>query len=235
MKAILFDVFGTVVDWRSSLIAQFAELARETGQAIPGGILADQWRGDYAPSMDRVRRGELPWTVLDDLHRQSLDRLLAKHGLDFDEAQRQRINRFWHRLEPWPDSVAGLTALRRHYTVGSLTNGNLSLMLEVARHAGLPWHLLLCADLFRHYKPDREVYLGACALLRLPPHEVMLCAAHNADLAAAQALGLNTAFIPRPGEYGPTQSNDLCAEGDWDYVAEDILDLAIRLQTGDCG
>jgi 2-haloacid dehalogenase len=235
MKAILFDVFGTVVDWRSSLIAQFAELARETGQAIPGGILADQWRGDYAPSMDRVRRGELPWTVLDDLHRQSLDRLLAKHGLDFDEAQRQRINRFWHRLEPWPDSVAGLTALRRHYTVGSLTNGNLSLMLEVARHAGLPWHLLLCADLFRHYKPDREVYLGACALLRLPPHEVMLCAAHNADLAAAQALGLNTAFIPRPGEYGPTQSKDLCAEGDWDYVAEDILDLAIRLQTGDCG
>lgn len=233
MKAIVFDVFGTVVDWRSSLIAQFAELARETGQAIPGEILADEWRGHYAPSMDRVRRGELPWTVLDDLHRQSLDRLIETHGLAFDEAQRQRINRFWHRLEPWPDSVAGLNALRRHYIVGSLTNGNLSLMLDVARHAELPWNVLFCADLFRHYKPDREVYLGACDLLGLPPEDVMLCAAHNSDLSAAQALGLKTAFIPRPHEYGPRQTRDLQAEGDWDYVAKDILDLAIRLRSGD--
>lgn len=231
MRAILFDVFGTVVDWRSSLVAQFRALSQELGRDLPGEMLADQWRGHYASSMDRVRTGELPWTVLDDLHRASLRALLAQHGLHLDEGLVERINRFWHRLDPWPDTVAGLHRLKQRFVIGTLTNGNLALMVDVARHAGLPWDVLFCADLFRHYKPDPEVYLGACRLLGLPPGEVMLCAAHNYDLRAARALGFRTAFIPRPQEYGPAQRKDRVAEEDWDVVADDLVDLDRRLRT----
>ena len=231
MRAILFDVFGTVVDWRSSLIAQFQALSAELGRELPGEMLADQWRGHYAPSMDRVRTGELPWTILDDLHRTSLGALLAQHGLDLDAALVERINRFWHRLEPWPDAVNGLHRLKERFVIGTLTNGNLALMVDVARHAGLPWDVLFCADLFQHYKPDPQVYLGACRLLGLPPSEVMLCAAHNYDLRAARALGFRTAFIPRPTEYGPAQCKDLDAEEDWDLIAGDLEDLGRRLVT----
>jgi 2-haloacid dehalogenase len=229
MRAILFDVFGTVVDWRSSLVAQFRALSAELGRELPGEMLADQWRGHYAPSMDRVRTGELPWTILDDLHRTSLRALLAQHGLDLDAALVERVNRFWHRLEPWPDAVNGLHRLKERFVIGTLTNGNLALMVDVARHAGLPWDVLFCADLFQHYKPDPQVYLGACRLLGLPPSEVMLCAAHNYDLRAARALGFRTAFIPRPTEYGPAQRKDLDAEEDWDLIAGDLEDLGRRL------
>ncbi|SDM47049.1 2-haloacid dehalogenase [Franzmannia pantelleriensis] len=229
MKAIVFDVFGTIVDWRSSLIEQFRQLAMELGIDIPGETLADQWRGHYGPSMDRVRKGELPWTGLDDLHRESLVELLGQHGLTFDAATIERINLFWHRLTPWPDAVPGLQWLKQQYIIATLTNGNLSLMVDVARHAQLPWDMVFCAELFQHYKPDPEVYLGACRLLRLPPEEVMLCAAHNYDLHAARALGMKTAFIPRPTEYGPRQDKDLQAEGDWDLVAEDLVALSGRL------
>ena len=229
MRAILFDVFGTVVDLRSSLVAQFRALSAELGRELPGEMLAGQWRGHYAPSMDRVRTGELPWTILDDLHRTSLRALLAQHGLDLDAALVERVNRFWHRLEPWPDAVNGLHRLKERFVIGTLTNGNLALMVDVARHAGLPWDVLFCADLFQHYKPDPQVYLGACRLLGLPPSEVMLCAAHNYDLRAARALGFRTAFIPRPTEYGPAQRKDLDAEEDWDLIAGDLEDLGRRL------
>lgn len=226
MKAIVFDVFGTIVDWRSSLIKQFNELEKELGIELPSEVLADQWRQLYAPSMDRVRKGEIPWTVLDDLHRESLVRLLNQHGIALDEATIDRVNYFWHQLEPWPDVPHGLQRLKEHTIIATLTNGNVSLMVDVARHAKLPWDMIFCAELFEHYKPDSEVYLGACRLLRLPPEEVMLCAAHNADLRAARALGMKTAFIPRRTEYGPQQSKDLEAEEAWDFVAEDLVALS---------
>ncbi|ELY21148.1 haloacid dehalogenase type II [Vreelandella titanicae] len=229
MKAIVFDVFGTIVDWRSSLIHQFNELEKELGIELPSEVLADQWRQLYAPSMDRVRRGEIPWTVLDDLHRESLVKLLNQHGIALDEATIDRVNYFWHQLEPWPDVPHGLQRLKEHTIIATLTNGNLSLMVDVARHAKLPWDMIFCAELFEHYKPDSEVYLGACRLLRLPPEEVMLCAAHNADLRAARELGMKTAFIPRRTEYGPQQDKDLEAEEAWDFVAEDLVALSERL------
>lgn len=229
MKAIVFDVFGTIVDWRSSLINQFNELEKELGIELPSEVLADQWRQLYAPSMDRVRRGEIPWTVLDDLHRESLVKLLNQLGIALDEATIDRVNYFWHQLEPWPDVPHGLQRLKEHTIIATLTNGNVSLMVDVARHAKLPWDMIFCAELFEHYKPDPEVYLGACRLLRLPPEEVMLCAAHNSDLRAARALGMKTAFIPRRTEYGPQQSKDLEAEEAWDFVAEDLVALSERL------
>ncbi|MCE7518217.1 haloacid dehalogenase type II [Vreelandella titanicae] len=229
MKAIVFDVFGTIVDWRSSLIHQFNELEKELGIELPSEVLADQWRQLYAPFMDRVRRGEIPWTVLDDLHRESLVKLLNQHEIALDKATIDRVNHFWHQLEPWPDVQNGLQRLKEHYIIGTLTNGNLSLMVDVARYAKLPWDMIFCAELFQHYKPDTEVYLGACRLLRLPPEEVMLCAAHNADLRAARALGMKTAFIPRRTEYGPQQSKDVEAEEAWDFVAEDLVALSESL------
>ena len=212
MRAILFDVFGTLVDWRSSLIEQFQALERELGGTLPCVELTDRWRQQYKPAMDRVRNGQAPWQHLDQLHRQSLEALAGEFGLALDEALLQRITGFWHRLRPWPDTLAGMHALKADYWLAALSNGNTALMLDVARHAGLPWDMLLCADLFGHYKPDPQVYLGACRLLDLPPQEVMLCAAHNYDLKAARALGLKTAFIARPLEYGPGQSQDLAAE-----------------------
>ena len=229
MKAIVFDVFGTIVDWRSSLIHQFNELEKEQGIELPSEALADQWRQLYAPSMDRVRRGEIPWTVLDELHRESLVKLFDQQGIALDEATIDRVNHFWHQLDPWPDVPLGLQRLKEHGIIATLTNGNVSLMVDVARHAKLPWDMIFCAELFEHYKPDSEVYLGACRLLRLPPEEVMLCAAHNADLRAARALGMKTAFIPRRTEYGPQQRNDLEAEEAWDFVAEDLVALSERL------
>lgn len=229
MKAIVFDVFGTIVDWRSSLIKQFNELEKELGVELPSEVLTDQWRHQYAPSMNRVRQGEIPWMGLDDLHRESLVKLLNQHGIALDEAIIDRINLFWHRLAPWSDVQRGLQQLKEHYIIATLTNGNLSLMVDVARHAKLPWDMIFCAELFQHYKPDAEVYIGACRLLRLPPEEVMLCAAHNYDLGAARALGMKTAFIPRRTEYGPQQDKDLEAEQAWDFVAEDLVALSERL------
>ncbi|QNI02267.1 haloacid dehalogenase type II [Halomonas sp. SH5A2] len=229
MKAIVFDVFGTIVDWRSSLINQFRALEQELGIELPGEALTDQWRQHYAPSMDRVRKGEIPWTGLDDLHRESLVKLLKQHGVTLDEATIDRVNHFWHQLEPWPDVQPGLQRLKEQYIIATLTNGNISLMVDVARYAELPWDMVFSAELFQHYKPDPEVYLGACHLLRLPPEEVMLCAAHNSDLRAARALGMKTAFIPRRTEYGPQQRKDLEAEEAWDVVAEDLVALSERL------
>ncbi|MBT2785521.1 MULTISPECIES: haloacid dehalogenase type II [unclassified Halomonas] len=229
MKAIVFDVFGTIVDWRSSLINQFRALEKELGIELPGEALTDQWRQHYASSMDRVRKGEIPWTGLDDLHRESLVKLLKQHGITLDEATIDRVNHFWHQLDPWPDVQRGLQQLKEHYIIATLTNGNLSLMVDVARYAKLPWDMVFCAELFQHYKPDPEVYLGACRLLRLPPEEVMLCAAHNYDLGAARALGMKTAFIPRRTEYGPEQRKDLAAEQAWDVVAEDLVALSKSL------
>ena len=230
VKALTFDVFGTVVDWRSSIIKEGEALGARKGLKIDWVAFADAWRGGYAPAMDRVRSGALPWTKIDALHRMTLDRLLAEFGIQgLDEAERDQFNRAWHRLAPWPDSVAGLTRLRRRYVLATLSNGNVSLLTNMAKAAGLPWDCILSAELCRHYKPDPETYQMAVELLSLQPHEVMLVAAHNSDLVAAAAQGLRTAFIARPTEYGPNQTKDLRAEHDFDVVARDLGDLADQI------
>ncbi len=230
IKAILFDTFGTVVDWRGSLIAELGDWGAARGLAADWAGLVDDWRAAYGPSMDRVRRGDLPWTKLDDLHRASLDTLLPRFGLDaLDEAARGHLTLAWHRLRPWPDSVPGLTRLKRRFIIGPLSNGNVALLLNMAKSAGLPWDMICAAELFHHYKPDPETYLGAASLLGLEPAEVMMAAAHNGDLAAARRCGLRTAFFPRPTEYGPRQVRDYAADSDWDVVASDIMDLATQL------
>jgi 2-haloacid dehalogenase len=230
VKALLFDTFGTVVDWRSSLIGELSAWGDRRGLSVDWPGLVDAWRGAYAPSMDRVRRGELPWMNLDALHRQSLDTLAPQFGLvGLDDSTMDWLVKGWHRLRPWPDSVPGLTRLKPRYILSPLSNGNVALLTNMAKHVGLPWDLILCAEVFRHYKPDPETYLGAADLLGLRPDQVMLCAAHNNDLAAARSHGLRTAFIARPTEYGPHQSRDFGPESDWDYAVGSIDALADAL------
>lgn len=230
VKAILFDTFGTVVDWRGSLIADLTAWSASRGITADWPTLVDEWRAAYAPSMDRVRRGELPWTILDDLHRASLERLVARFAITgLTEADLDHINRGWHRLKPWPDAIPGLTRLRRRYVIGPLSNGNVALLVNMAKAAGIPWDMVCSTELFGHYKPDPETYLGAARILGLAPAEVMMAAAHNNDLAAARACGLRTAFFPRPAEYGPRQVRDLAADSDWDIVAANIEDMATQL------
>jgi len=230
VKALVFDVFGTVVDWRASVGRQVEALARQKGARVDGAAFADAWRAQYAPSMNRVRTGELPWTKLDDLHRMVLDRILPEFELaGLSEAETAVLNRAWHRLEPWPDVVAGLTRLKKRFIIAPLSNGNIALMTNLARHAGLPWDCILGAELVRHYKPDREVYESAAALLGLTLPEVMMVAAHLGDLRAAKAVGLRTAFVVRPREFGPTRTPDLQPDGSVDVSARDFEDLARQL------
>lgn len=230
VKAILFDTFGSVVDWRTSLIEDLSGWAAGRGIAADWAGLVDAWRAAYAPSMDRVRKGLEPWTKLDDLHRATLVRLVAEHGITgLSPADLDHINLGWHRLRPWPDSVPGLTRLRTRYIIGPLSNGNVALLVNMAKAAGLPWDMVCAAELFRHYKPDPETYLGAAALLGLRPEQVMMAAAHNGDLRAARGCGLKTAFFARPTEYGPHQSRDFAADEAWDVVAADIGDLASQM------
>ncbi len=230
LHAILFDTFGTVVDWRTSLIAELGAFGAERGIAADWTALVDAWRGAYKPSMDRVRRGELPWTKLDDLHRASLDRLLDEAGVaGLTDADRAHLTLGWHRLHAWPDAVAGTLRLHRRFITAPLSNGNVSLLIDLARFNGLPWNMIFGSDLTGHYKPDPETYLTACRMLSLPPEQVMLCAAHNDDLAAAQSHGMQTAFVARPTEYGPNQVRDVAATGDWDHVVAGIDELAGQL------
>jgi 2-haloacid dehalogenase len=233
VRAIMFDTFGTIVDWRNSLIKSLEEFGQERGLEAAWDRLVDRWRADYQPNLDRVRRGELEWTILDELHRAALVELLPEFGMaSLPEADLHFLTGCWHRLSPWPDAVEGLRRLRRKYIIGPLSNGNLSLLVNLAKYGELPWDVIFGADLFRHYKPDPETYLGVCAFLGLRPEQVMMAAAHNYDLAAAKELGLRTAFIPRPMEHGPGQTSDLSAAQPWDVIAIDLIDLAEKV-TGD--
>ena len=230
VKALIFDVFGTVVDWRSGVIRDVSELARANGAEIDAAAFADAWRGGYRPAMDQVRRGELPWTKLDGLHRRTLDRLLGEFGFaGLTEGERDWLNRCWHRLDPWPDAVPGLGRLRGRCVLAAFSNGNVSLLVDMARRAGLPWDFVCSAELFRHYKPDPEFYLGAVELLSLTPPEVMLVAAHNDDLCAAAGLGLATAFVHRPGEKGPHWAENQAPARDYTCTPADFEDLADML------
>ena len=230
VKALVFDVFGTVVDWRTSVAQEVAALAKRRNLTIDGAKFADAWRGAYAPSMNRVRTGELPWTRLDDLHRMSLDKLLINFGIaGLSEDETDTLNRAWHRLKPWPDSVVGLARLKKRFIIAPLSNGNISLMTDMAKHAGLPWDCILGAELVRHYKPDPEVYQSAAYLLNLRPADVMMVAAHLGDLRAAKKEGLRTAFVARPLEYGPNGKPDLKGDSSVDVSATDFNDLARQL------
>jgi 2-haloacid dehalogenase len=230
VKALVFDTFGTVVDWRGSIIEEGEVWEKTRGITIDWGRFADRWRAGYAPSMDKVRRGEMPWTNLDHLHRALLEDLLKEFHIEgLSEAEKDHWNRVWHRLKPWPDSVAGLTRLKKKYTIAPLSNGNVALLTDMAKHAGLPWDLILSAELAKHYKPDREAYLTAASLLELQPEEVMMCAAHRGDLMSARSFGLRTGFVHRPNEYGPTRKADDARPEDFDVVSADIMDLALQL------
>jgi 2-haloacid dehalogenase len=230
VKAVAFDVFGTVVDWRGSIIREGAEWAAKTGLRIDWAKFADRWRAGYSPTIDKVRKGTLPWTKLDALHRIILDELLGEFQITgLGEEEKESWNRVWHRLTPWLDSIPGLTQLKQKYVLATLSNGNVSLLVNMAKHAGLPWDVVLSAELFRHYKPDREVYLGAAELLGCEPSEVMMVAAHVGDLNAAQACGLRTAFVSRPNEYGSSGKADTASGEQFDVAALDLLDLAEKL------
>lgn len=230
VKALVFDVFGTVVDWRGSIVDEGKAWGKAKGITVDWARFADEWRDGYMPSMAKVRSGELPWTNLDRLNRLLLEDLLREfHVEGLSEEEKDHWNRVWHRLKPWPDSVAGLTRLKKRYSIAPLSNGNVALLSNMAKHAGLPWDLILSAELAKHYKPDREAYLTAVNLLELKPEEVMMCAAHKIDLNAARSFGLRTGFIHRPGEFGQAEKADVAKQGDFDVVSRDIVDLASKL------
>jgi 2-haloacid dehalogenase len=225
--ALLFDVFGTVVDWRTSLIEEMTRFGAERRLNADWGAFADDWRNLYQPAMEEVRSGRRPWTILDVLHRESLDKLAPKYGLaGLGEAELTHINTVWHRLKPWPDAVAGLSRLKSRYIIGTLSNGNVGLLTRMAKHAALPWDVILGAETARAYKPLPQAYLASAELLNLRPAQLMLVAAHNGDLAAAAACGLRTAFVVRPTEYGPHQKRDFKADREWDVVADSFVSLA---------
>lgn len=230
-QALLFDVFGTLVDWRSSITAHVTAAFAEKGLDVDGPAFSDAWRAEYQPSMERIRAGERGYVALDELHLENLMTVLD--GLDrrdvFEPDELIALARSWERLEPWPDVPPGLIRLGAHRIVAPCSNGSIALMTHLARHGGLSWDCILGADIARDYKPKSGVYLASCAALRLSPEAVMMVAAHNADLAAARAAGLMTAFVPRPGECGPDQETDLDPEQDWDVIAADLNGLADAL------
>jgi 2-haloacid dehalogenase len=240
VKALVFDTFGTVVDWRGSIIREGAQWSREKNLQIDWGEFADEWRSGYGPAMNKVRNGSIPWTKLDVLHRMLLEDLLKKYNITLTEDEKVHWNLVWHRLTPWPDAIEGLTLLKRNFIIATLSNGNVSLLLDMAKYAGLPWDTILSAELFHHYKPDPEVYLGAVELLSCKPSEVMMCAAHPDDLKAAQALGLKTGYVPRPAERGPRNPSAPMAPGNgtpaaaespaaFDVTTADFIELARKM------
>ncbi|MDB5796126.1 MAG: Haloacid dehalogenase, type [Paucimonas sp.] len=224
-RILAFDVFGTVVDWHGSLCREIAALELP----VDANAFALAWRDGYRPAMQRVRSGQLPWTRIDALHRMILDQILHRFGVDLDEAARRHLNLAWHRLHPWPDTVQALTRLKTRFTICTLSNGNLGLLTDMAKNAGLPWDCILSAEVFRAYKPDPATYLGVADVFDVAPAEVMLVAAHQDDLAAARDCGLQTAFIERPLEYGPSRSNDVSPNPANTLHAASLMELAAML------
>ncbi len=232
IHALVFDVFGTVVDWRGSIIREMRAFAHARNLDLDAAAFADAWRAGYRPAMDRVRNGALPWMNIDRLHRLILDDLLEQFRIrGLKEADKIHLNQVWHRLKPWPDSRRGLKRLKSGFVISTLSNGNVALLTNMAKNAGLPWDCVISAELFHHYKPDLEAYRGAAELLGLKPREVMLVAAHKDDLFAAKRAGLKTAFVRRPLENGRGVKKDLASEAGFDFNADDFLDLADQLDT----
>ncbi|MES1925369.1 haloacid dehalogenase type II [Salinisphaera sp. T31B1] len=224
-RILAFDVFGTVADWHTSVAREVESL----GLGVDGADFARAWRAEYKPAMARVRSGELGWTRIDDLHRMNLDEVLARYDVALDETTCHALNRIWHRLDPWPDTVEGLTRLKTRFTLCTLSNGNLGLLADMAKHAGMPWDLILSAEVFRHYKPDRQTYLGVADIFDADPAEVMMVAAHQSDLDAARECGLKTAYIERVHEFGADRPKDVTGSEHNDFHAADLIDLARQL------
>jgi len=225
-QVLAFDIFGTVVDWHGSIVREMAQ----RHPAVDGNAFALAWRAGYKPAMQRVMSGELGWTLIDDLHRLILEQVLLKFGIThLSEDEKTHLNLVWHRLAPWPDTLAGLTRLKSRYLICSLSNGNLNLLTRMAKHIGLPWDCILSAEVFQAYKPDPATYLGVARTFGVPPGQVMLVAAHQDDLAGAHACGLQTAYIERPLEYGAGQPKDVSANTANTLHAKDLLDLAQQL------
>jgi 2-haloacid dehalogenase len=223
VQVLAFDIFGTVVDWHGSIAREVALLH----PGVDGGAFALAWRSGYKPAMARVMRGELGWTLIDELHRMILDDILPQFGLQqLGEDERRHLNRVWHRLDAWPDSVAGLARLKKKFTICTLSNGNIGLLANMAKRAGLPWDCVLSAEVFRAYKPDPATYLGVAKVFDLPPGQVMLVAAHHDDLAGARACGLRTAYIERPLEFGAAQPKDVSPRAGNDVHAASLMALA---------
>ena len=236
VRAVLFDTFGTVVDWRSGISAAVGSFARDHDLVLDPGEFADEWRAQYQPSMGRIRSGQRPFVSLDVLHRENLDIVLRDRDIDpgdFSPAELDALANAWHFLPPWPDSAEGIRQIKRDFIVGPLSNGNTSLLVDMAKAVGLAWDVILGSDVSLAYKPSPDAYLKPASLLGLKPGEVMLAAAHNADLAVARETGLATAFITRPEEYGPRQEPDLVASADWDLAVTSITDLAGALRAGE--
>jgi 2-haloacid dehalogenase len=235
VRAVLFDTFGTVVDWRSGVSSAVRVFAADSALTLDPEEFADAWRAQYEPAKERVRSGQRPYVSLDTLHRENLDTVLRAHDIDpdtFVPGELTSLAAAWHYLPPWPDSVEGIRQIRRHFIVGPLSSGNTALLVDMAKAAGLPWDVILGSDISRTYKPSPDAYRKPAALLGLDAGEVMLVAAHNNDLEGARRAGLATAFIARPTEYGPHQATDLTAAYDWDVTAESITDLASQLLDG---
>jgi 2-haloacid dehalogenase len=225
-RVLAFDVFGTVVDWHSGI----THAVKALRPGVNGDEFALAWRAGYQPAMRRVHSGELGWTLIDDLHRMILDGILEQFGLtDLTEAQKQHLNEAWHRLDPWADVVAGLTRLKTRHTICTLSNGNIGLLTNMAKRARLPWDCILSAEVFRAYKPDPATYLGVAKVFDIAPAEVMLVAAHQDDLAAARACGLQTAYIERPAEFGAARPKDVSPDPANTWHAADLLALADQL------
>lgn len=233
VKALLFDIFGTIVDWRSGVAREAAPfLARHGARHIDPAAFADAWRGCYQPAMEKVRSGRRPFARLDVLHRESLVKLLPQFGIQAEQVptrELDELNLAWHRLDPWPDAIPGLTRLKTRYIIAPLSNGNTILLIDLSKRAAIPWDAILGAEAVQAYKPTPAAYLRTVDLLMMRPDEVCLVAAHNTDLAAALTCGLKTIFIPRPFEYGPGQTTDLHPEQEWDVVAPDFIALADKL------
>ena len=232
VKAMTFDVFGTVVDWRSSIAREAKMMGEQKGFDFDWDNFADKWRAGYGPSMNKVRTGELPWTKIDVLHRMILDELLSEYNItNLTESEKDHFNRAWHRLDPWPDSVPGLTELKKNYVISPLSNGNVALLVNMAKYGGLPWDTVLSAELAQHYKPDPEAYQSTSEFLGFPIEQIMMVAAHKNDLKSAKGQGMMTGYIPRPKEHGPNTTVDSKPEDYIDIIGENIVDFANKMQS----
>jgi len=230
IKALVFDVFGTVVDWRSGIAREAKAFLDRYAPGLDAFDFADAWRREYSPSMEEVRSGRRPYVRLDVLHRENLAKVLTRYNIvEVPDFAVDELNLAWHRLDPWPDAVEALGCLKRGFIIAPLSNGNIRLMVDMAKRAGLPWDAILGADVVRAYKPSPQVYSETAEILGLAPAELCLVAAHNSDLAAARRVGLRTAFVVRPTEHGVHQTTDLSAEDAWDFVADDLKGLARQL------
>lgn len=229
LKALIFDVFGTVVDWRGSIINEGIRLNQIKGWSVDWADFADKWRAGYQPAMEQVRSGARPWVKLDILHLEILETLLSAYKLELTQEEKKHLNQVWHRLLPWPDAVGGLLRLKSGFIIASLSNGNVSLLTHMAKHAGLPWDCIFSAELLEHYKPQAQAYLKTVSWLSLDPERVMMVAAHEDDLNAARTLGLKTAFVYRPLEFGPETLVNYPEQGSYDLIADDFYDLARQL------